>query len=212
MCCRYLVDESPELRPYIEAANRSPLTSAMASALGKPLTVSGEVFPTNMAVTVAPGRDGAPRVFPMVWGFTNPRTNAPLINCRAETAGLKPMWKDAWALRRCAVPVSWYFEWEHAALPDGKAKKSGVKYRIRPREGGAAFLAGLYRFEAVGDFRYPVFSVLTTEPADEIRFIHDRMPVLFMKEAMEKWIGNEIPPEQMIRQAVTDLRFEKAPV
>ena len=211
MCCRYLVDDSPELRPYIEAANRSPLTVSMTARLGKPLVVSGEVFPTNMAVTVAPGKDGTPRVFPMVWGFAAPRSGAPLINCRAETAGQKPLWKDAWNQRRCAVPIAWYFEWEHPAAPDGKAKKTGVKYRIRPREGGTAFLAGLYRFESAGDFRYPVFSVLTREPSEEIRFIHDRMPVIFTgEEAMEKWIGSEVPPEQTILQAVTGLRFEKA--
>ena len=34
MCCRYYVDLSPELRPFIEQANRSPLRPRMVEALG----------------------------------------------------------------------------------------------------------------------------------------------------------------------------------
>ena len=37
--------------------------------------------------------------------------------------------------------------------------------------------------------KVPVFTILTTEAAEEIRFIHDRMPVMLAKDDAEKWIG-----------------------
>ena len=35
MCTRYYVELSPELRPYVEAASRTPLKAKMVSVLGK---------------------------------------------------------------------------------------------------------------------------------------------------------------------------------
>ena len=44
MCCRYYMEESPELRPFTEAAKRSPLTEKLVAKLARPLTVSPSRF------------------------------------------------------------------------------------------------------------------------------------------------------------------------
>ena len=108
MCYRFYMEMSPELRPIIEEAERSPLAERLVAALGRPLTVGGEVRPTNIVPVIAPDRAGARAVFPMVWGFTNPRASAPLVNARSETASEKPSFRESWARRRCVIPASYY--------------------------------------------------------------------------------------------------------
>lgn len=53
------------------------------------------------------------------------------------------------------------------------------------------FFAGLYRIEEIGGIGVPVFTILTTEATEEIRFIHDRMPVMLAKDDVEKWVRVE---------------------
>ncbi len=189
----------------------SPLRVTMAAKLGRSLKTEGEVRPTDMAPVVAPGaKTHAPAVYPMVWGFTNPRENGPpLLNARVETAAQKPFWKESWSSRRCVIPASWYFEWEHVEGPEGK-KKRGQKYMIQPKDSPVAYLAGLYRMEERKGLRLPVFTVLTREAAEGIRFIHDRMPVILPKEAVKAWISPEGDPQEILRAAVTELYWEKA--
>ena len=204
------MEESPELRPYIEAANRAPLTATMVSKLARPLTTAGEVRPTDITVALAPGKDGQAKVFPMVWGFSNPRAGSPIVNCRVETASEKPMWKDAWQSHRCIIPASYYYEWEHLVNQATGKKKTGDKYMIQPKGSSVTYLAGLYRIEDMKGIKVPVFTVLTREPSDEIRFIHDRMPVMLAKELIQDWISPSNKPEEIVRNALTAMVFEKA--
>ena len=209
MCCRYYMEESEELEPIIEEANRSPLKERFESGLGRPLVTAGEVRPTNLVPVIAPNRSGAKTVFPMVWGFTLPRSASPLINARVESAGTKPTFRESWVRRRCIIPASYYFEWEHQMdAATGKAR-TGEKYRIQPRGAGVTWLAGLYRMEELRGIQVPVFTVLTREPAESIRFIHDRMPVILPGEDVEKWIHLDSKPEEIIQDALTDMAFWK---
>ncbi len=201
MCCRYLVDLSPELKPFVEAMNRSPLLGRFPG--GKAMTAAGEIRPTDIAPVIATGRNGERGVFPMKWGFALPG-KAPLINARAETAGEKPMFREAWKAHRCIVPACGYYEWEHRT-ENGK-KKTGQKYFLRPEGSGAVWMCGLYRIEE----GLPVFVVLTREAGEGIRFIHDRMPLMLPEDRAREWIRPEAQPEEFLRFARTDIRPEQA--
>ena len=166
MCCRYWADESPELREIVEEMNKSPLVSKWHATTG--ITTYGEIRPTNVVPVIASKRSGEKAVFPMKWGFSG-RTL--LMNARTETAPVKTTFRNAWASHRCIVPASWYFEWEHIVGNDAK-KRTGDKYLIQPKGSAMTWLCGLYRIED----GLPVFVILTREPGEEIRFIHDRMP------------------------------------
>ena len=37
--------------------------------------------------------------------------------------------------------------------------------------------------------KVPVFTILTTEAAEEVRFIHDRMPVMLARDDVDRWVG-----------------------
>lgn len=203
------MEESPELRPFVTQVTRSPLKDKMVSKLARPLKTAGEIRPTDMVPVVAPGRDGTPTVFPMVWGFSNPKAGQPIVNARVETAEQKPLWKDAWDRHRCIIPASWYYEWERLVAPDGK-EKAGQKYMIQPRGSQVTYLAGLYRIEELGDLKYPVFTILTREPSESIRFIHDRMPLILPKDAVKVWIRPDGNPKEIMSSALTEMVFEKA--
>ena len=157
MCCRYWMEESPELRPFVEQVNRAPLKEKMVSKLARPIKTSGEIRPTDMVPVVAPDKHGEPVVFPMVWGFSNPKAGGPIVNARVETAATKPLWKEAWGKHRCVIPASWYYEWEHLVAPDGRTK-TGPKYMIQPKGCKVTYLAGLYRIEEYADLN----SVIST--------------------------------------------------
>ena len=55
------------------------------------------------------------------------RSSSPMVNARMETASTKPTFKESWERRRCIVPASYYFEWEHLInAATGKADIPGL--------------------------------------------------------------------------------------
>ena len=60
------------------------------------------------------------------------------------------------------------------------------------------------------DLKYPVFAVLTRAPTDELRKIHDRMPLILPESAIDEWISPDGDANRLINKAVTELVIEKA--
>ena len=199
MCCRYWAEESPELREIVMEMNRSSLVQKWQKTTA--VKSYGEIRPTDVVPVIAPNRSGERAVYPMKWGYSG-RTL--LLNARAETAAEKPTFREDWARHRCIVPASWYFEWEHIPGKDGR-KRTGDKYMIQPKGSAVTWLCGLYRIEN----GMPVFVVLTREPGEEIRFLHDRMPLIMPDELVNEWIRPETKPEDLLPCALTEMAFEK---
>ena len=197
MCCRYRIEKTPKMMEIMEELNRSPLVSRW----DEPVVGYGEIGPGNVAPVVASNRLGKRAVFPMKWGF---KGRTLLVNARTETASQKPTFAESWAARRCVIPASCYYEWEH---PSGENSRGhGVKYRIAPRAGGLTWLCGLYRIEE----GLPVFVVLTREPWEHIRFIHDRMPLIMPEKLVTEWIRPDNKPEALLAEALTEMEYEPA--
>ena len=204
MCTRFYIEpESDELRDYLEEAKQSRLGLQFMRA-GSQVLTSGEIRPTNVVPVIASGRNRKTGAFPMRWGFQIPGGSL-VVNARSETAATKPTFRDAWRSHRCIVPASWYYEWEHTKTPAGKPK-TGDKYAIQPRNEQMTWLCGLYRMED----GFPVFTVLTREPTQYLRQIHDRMPLILPKYMIQEWIRPDNKPEELLEYAVTDLVAEKA--
>lgn len=85
MCTRFYV-EPASYRNLITRAQKIQLANDIMVKLGKPLTMSGEMRPTDVAAVLAPNKEGNVSVFPMIWGFSHEATDAPIVNCRLETA------------------------------------------------------------------------------------------------------------------------------
>ena len=202
------MEMSPELKPYVDEARNSALGKKMIVTLGKPLKTEGEIFPTDMVPVIATSKSRRQTVFLMVWGFDVKGLDRPVVNARVETAGTKPSFKDSWLTRRCIIPTSYYFEWEHFKRPDGKTK-TGDKYAIQPEGSSVTYLAGLYQLQEYRGLNYPVFTVLTREPSEELKKIHDRMPMVMPEDAIADWINPDNKAEEVMPMSLTEMVAEK---
>ena len=156
---------------------------------------TGDVFPGDVAAVVASNRRLEPQPFAMEWGY-HLSDGKRIINARSETAAQKAMFADGVRQRRCLIPAHHYYEWEKA---DGRK----VKYVIEPKNSDGFFLAGIYRLEA----GRPVFTVLTRDAAEDITFIHERMPVILPSEVTSDWLNPKYNGEDILRSAQLDMKY-----
>ena len=200
MCGRvYMAPANPELRELVKEMNRSRLAERFRKRPEDMLTAEGEIFPSAVLPVLASSRTGEQHVFPMKWGFGGGK--GLLINARAETAAEKLTFREAWAKHRCAIPASWYFEWEH-----DEKKRAGQKYALKPEGEDLIWLAGLYRMEG----ELPVFVILTRPADNSLTWMHDRMPVMFSEENAGRWIRPDVRPEELIQDCLTKTQWEYA--
>ena len=200
MCGRvYMAPADPELRRIVKEMNRSKLAERFRKNEDDSLRAEGEIFPSAVMPVLASNKASEQRIFPMKWGFSS--NKGLLINARAETAAEKPTFRDAWCSHRCAIPVSRYYEWEH-----DEKKRAGQKYFLKPENEERFWLAGLYRREA----ELPAFVVLTRPAEENLMWMHDRMPVMFLDEAAKAWIRPEAKPDELVHHCLTRICWEKA--
>lgn len=193
MCGRYYIDSDvdvEELHRIIEEVNRR--------TGGEGVKTSGEIFPTDTVPVIASDIDAPPAAFAMKWGYTLPKGQV-IINARSESAMEKPLFQDSIRRRRCVVPSTNYFEWE-------KRGAEKLKYAISLEDEPMLYMAGIYRVEG----GRPVFSILTRDPADAIRHIHDRMPVILPAAAVDDWLTPRYAARDVLRQARIDVAFRPA--
>ncbi|RMD81738.1 MAG: SOS response-associated peptidase [Candidatus Dadabacteria bacterium] len=122
------------------------------------------------------------------WGLIphwakDPAIAAKLINARAETAAEKPSFRDSFRRRRCLLPATGFYEWQDTG---GRRKQP---YLIRRHDGRLFALAGLWDrwFDPEGT-RVETCTILTTEPNDVVRPIHNRMPVIIAPQHYDLWL------------------------
>ena len=226
MCGRFFVEGESEnelLARMIAEAERRQQAITGESSIAR-----GEVYPASTVAAMAVGKTGDIGIFPMVWGFHLQPNNKLIINTRSETALEKPLFKKSMIERRCLIPCSWYFEWEtrdaqqslldgmpslqiQAAGPiaKGKAKNpSKIKYAIRPKAPGIIYLAGIYWYDETQ--KLPVLSILTRDPAPEIAFIHDRMPVIFSDKLHGQWLDRSANPMDVLKLCEKEMAYRAA--
>ncbi len=149
------------------------------------------------------------------WGLVpswakDPSIGSRMINARAETVDQKPAFKRAFAKRRCLLPADGYYEWylpTEADAPVGKAGKPIKQpFFIHPADGSTLAMAGLYewwRDDGRPDDDPAAWlltcTVITTEAADELGKIHDRMPMTVARSDWATWLDPtaEVPPSLM---------------
>lgn len=159
----------------------------------------GEIFPTDVVPVIAYDKNNQPTPSLMKWGFAKPDGKGVIINARSETVCEKAMFRSAVMNRRCLIPALHYFEWDRSG-----GKK--VKYAIKTEDDALIFMAGIYRFEK--NSNVPVFTILTTSPADTIRFIHDRMPVLIPRDLHKEWLMPGVEPQKVLQAVNARIIYE----
>jgi putative SOS response-associated peptidase YedK len=115
------------------------------------------------------------------WGFKkhwDKEKGTGLINARAETVAEKPMFRDAFARRRCLVLADSFFEWRRTV--QGK-----TPYRILLKSGEPFTFAGVWTRGADGAI---TFAIITTEANELVAKIHYRMPVIMVESDERAWL------------------------
>jgi len=118
------------------------------------------------------------------WGLVPQWADDPgggFANARSETAAEKPAFRDAWSSRPCLVLSSGYYEWRETTR--------GPNRPYRFHRGNSPFaMAGLWSVWEGGGEAVHTVTVLTTDPNDVARPVHDRMPVVLPSGAEAAWL------------------------
>jgi putative SOS response-associated peptidase YedK len=117
-----------------------------------------------------------------------------LINARSESVAEKPAFRAPFRRQRCLVLADGFYEWR--SVPGERIK---LPYYIRLRSHQPFAFAGLWDTWRAPDGRDLLTCViLTTEPNDLMRAIHDRMPVMLPPAAYSVWLAStEVPVEAL---------------
>lgn len=134
------------------------------------------------------------------FGFNKWDDSGLIINARSETAGTSRFFAPYIKKSRCIVPASHYFEWKKAP---GTAT---VKYRLGAGNKHGIFMAGFLN-QTPGK---ESFVILTKPAGDNIRFIHDRMPVLLSAEQIKSWLDCSLDIDDLSSVSFSDISYEKA--
>ena len=125
------------------------------------------------------------------WGLIpfwakDPSIGARMINARSETVAEKPAFRAAFKRRRCLVIADGFYEWQ---------KQNGTKqpFFIRLHDARPFAFAGLWEIWEGPDAN-PVESctLLTTQPNELLRVVHNRMPVILQPKDYQLWLDPEI--------------------
>jgi putative SOS response-associated peptidase YedK len=122
----------------------------------------------------------------MKWGLIpfwakDPKIGYKLINTRAETISDKPSFKNAFRKRRCLIPANGFYEWKKDA--------NKTPYRIFLKSEEIFTMAGIWETWKDAEGK-PIhtFSIITTEPNQLMKNIHNRMPVILPRELEQDWL------------------------
>ncbi|HEY0343483.1 MAG TPA: SOS response-associated peptidase [Solirubrobacteraceae bacterium] len=164
----------------------------------------GERLEVRRRFNVAPGDDvlavvrraAQPEGALLRWGLvphwaSNPRDlGVTTINARAETVAERPLYRDAFARKRCLVVADGFYEWS-----------GGTPHWITREDGEPFAFAGLWASwrPQTDDAVEPLRSctIVTTAATGPVRALHDRMPVILPRSAEDAWLDPETPAAEL---------------
>ena len=154
------------------------------------------IAPTQTVIVVS--ADGARHLTEMRWGLIpswakDPAIGNRMINARAETVATKPAFRAALRKRRCLILADGFYEWQ----PVGR-RKQPVYITLKTREPFS--FAGLWESWTSPDREeMKTCTIITTEANELLKPIHDRMPVILVKDAEAIWLDPTMQePERLL--------------
>lgn len=171
MCARYRISSSPS---QIAVHLGIVIDAALHPQLGPRANIS-----ISQPVPMVCAERGKDELRMAEWGFRAPwDAGKRIFNAMAETADLKPTFREAFAMRRCLMPADGFYEW-----PDKK------KTLIHFPDNHLFCFAGLWQDNEV--------TMLTCAPNRFMEPIHHRMPVILWPEDYDHWLRPETPPREL---------------
>ena len=163
------------------------------------LTGRYNVAPSQEVPAVRVGADGAPDVVGLSWGLLpawakDPKTTRRPINARADGVDTKPTFRAAFKRGRCLMPADGFYEW--------RTNEDGTKqpYFIRLAGGEPFAFAGLSEtWHPRDDDAIESCALVTTDPNDAMRPVHDRMPVILRGDEAKRWMDPKTPHDALLK-------------
>jgi putative SOS response-associated peptidase YedK len=145
--------------------------------------------PGQGVATVGLAADGRRELRMRRWGLvpdfvSDPEIGSRLVNARAETAAVRPAFREALRLRRCLVPADGFYEWAGSKTRGGRQP-----YHIALPDRAPFAIAGLYE-DWLGEqgVRFETCVLLTVAANDRVRALHDRMPAILAERDHDAWL------------------------
>ncbi len=205
MCGRYSLTEGFfHIKTFygIDLQDPDPSFISEHSELRKPRY---NIAPTQLALAVTQlsklDNEPSQTLTAMKWGLQPHWSDRGFFNARSETAASKPAFRDALKFRRCLIPATHYFEWKSLA----PKKKQPYCFQYDPNFAEDHQLMSFAALHEPGDLS--TFSLLTCEPNEVARSIHDRMPVLVHPSQFNEWLDCSSPSRLKPPQVVDLLHF-----
>jgi putative SOS response-associated peptidase YedK len=186
--------------------------SKSVDELAKWFDVAGTGFGSNVGEQVYPGQPGHviadEAVRQMSWGFPlvlkskktgEPLKPKPVNNARTDKLD-SFMWRSSFEDRRCIIPLT---AWAEAEGPQGSKTRTWLSM-----PGQELFAcAGIWRrSDEWGD----VYSMVMTDASETVSEVHNRMPVLLVRQAYEQWLsGSPAEAKALCRPFGGDMLIER---
>ena len=130
-------------------------------------------------------RDGKREVITARWGlipfWMKEKPRVPHINARAEIVDKQPIFREAFAKRRCLNPATGFYEWQ-------KRQDAKQPYRFRRKDLEPFAFAGVWEFTRLGGEDILSAAIIVGEANPLVGRVHDRMPVMLMSEDYDSWL------------------------
>jgi putative SOS response-associated peptidase YedK len=150
------------------------------------------IAPTQPVAAVRVGSESKERELVLMrWGLIpfwakDSTIGGRMINARSETVAEKPSFRTAFRRRRCLVLADGFYEWQKV---DGAKQPIYVSLQDR----GAFAFAGLWeRWEGSENGVVESCTLLTCEPNELLRPVHNRMPVILNPKDYTLWLDREV--------------------
>jgi putative SOS response-associated peptidase YedK len=148
---------------------------------------SYNVAPSQRIPAVIRTLENKKRVMKLLqWGFVASWNQGGrlLVNVESENIAEKPILEESFEKWRCLIPVDGFYAWRHQA-------KETRPFYFQMKDKKPFALAGLWAPQKVDDKIIEVCAILTTTPNEEVRVVHDRMPVIVEPKNYDLWMDSE---------------------
>ena len=180
MCCRYYYS----VNGWTRALNELDMQVEESFILP-----DGQIGPGDKSLMIS-GRNGRMAVSEATWGFPS-KDGGLVINARAETALVRPMFSSSMLYRRCVIPAESFWEWDY----------SKNKVGFTDPAGSMIYLAGIWNL-IDGIMR---FVVMTTAANAAMLPVHDRMPLIIAGQDVRRWVLDGEAFKQLIQREMPSL-------
>lgn len=161
------------------------------------------------------------------WGYPMPPDGKLVFNTRLERAPFSPLWSDSFEKRRCIIPVAAFYETssrEYALNPTGRKVKQVYRFGCGKPAGDENGNEGLGATTEADESSVKVrplllggiwqddrFSIMTTEPNEAVRPVHDRMPLALSMQGALAWLAGDADAEQLVPSSMKSTALYPTP-